>query len=79
MRWRFWIKSEVLGAGEQMRREHSAWLTDALLSRREYPQIPMRPVDDGGFDRLMQRPHGPDRAASWWAAAFQRIDRVEGR
>jgi hypothetical protein len=79
MRWRFWIRREVLEAGERMRQEHSAWLTDALLSERPYPQIPLRRVDEGGFDHLMQRPSGPERAASWWSAAFRRVDRVEGR
>ena len=79
MRWRFWIRREALEAGARMRQEHSAWLTDAVLSDRPYPKIPLRRVDEGGFDRLRERPNGPERAAAWWFAAFQRMDRAEGR
>jgi hypothetical protein len=75
--WRFWGKKEFEDAGEKARRIHGQWLTVALSSNRKYPSIPVRPVTQGGFDPLLSRPNGEARAAQWWDAAFQRMDRVE--
>ena len=77
--WRFWTRSEFVEAGERARREHARWLTDALSSNRPYPKIPLRAVRDGGFGPLLARSGGEELARSWWGAAFNRVDRIEGR
>ncbi|MDX2148395.1 MAG: hypothetical protein SFZ23_12815 [Planctomycetota bacterium] len=63
--------------GEVARRLHSAWLTAALASGRRFPRIPLRRVDAGGFDWLMSRPEGPQRAERWWKRALRRV-RTDG-
>ncbi len=63
-----------LSPGEVMRNEHSAWLTQALATRRDLPRIPVRPVEDGGFGKLMSLPNGADLAAKWWRVALDRFE-----
>jgi hypothetical protein len=63
-----------LSVGEMMRNAHSAWLTEALASKREYPRIPIRRVDEGGFSKLLARDNGEALAARWWDAALERVD-----
>jgi hypothetical protein len=60
--------------GEKARREHSAWLTKALAGTRRYPEIPVRPVPEGGFDELRHRPNGMKLAERWWRMALRRVD-----
>ncbi|MDX2130875.1 MAG: hypothetical protein SFY69_02335 [Planctomycetota bacterium] len=67
----------VLTSSELFRRQHSLWLTRALRSGREYPRIPIRSVNAGGFSRLMSRPGGPALAERWWARALDRVDDVD--
>ncbi|MBX3410612.1 MAG: hypothetical protein KF859_12090 [Phycisphaeraceae bacterium] len=75
--WRFWSRDEFLEAGERARLEHSEWLSRALRSGKNYPRIPVKPVVLGGFDRLMEKPGGPDLCAAWWQAAFNRVDHLD--
>jgi hypothetical protein len=53
---------------------HSRWLTRAVEGRREYPRIPLRRADQGGFDRMMSTPEGRERAERWWNIALERVD-----
>jgi hypothetical protein len=65
-------RDRLRDAGERARREHSAFLTQALRNRIgvRHPRIPTRRVDRGGFDRLMADPRGRDAADRWWSSAF---------
>lgn len=63
-----------LSVGEMMRNAHSAWLTEALASKREYPRIPVRRVDEGGFSKLLSMKNGEELAARWWDIALERVD-----
>ncbi len=76
MSWRF-NRSEVLDKGEEFRRLHGEWLTRALRSRRDYPRIPVRRVDEGGFDALRARTNGPSRARRWWDIVLDKLDPIE--
>ncbi len=77
--WRFWSKREFMEAGELARLVHSRWLSDALVSKKPYPRIPIKAVDEGGFAPLMSRPNGQARADLWWQRAFDKIDELDGR
>lgn len=61
----------------EFRRVHEEWLTRALRSRRDYPRIPTRRVDEGGFDAMMSRAEGQEHARLWWDRALDRLDPVE--
>lgn len=74
MRWN--KRSEVRTASERFRAQHSAWLTLAMLTGREYPRIPVRETEKGGFGPLRRRPGGLARAAGWWRAALIRVNEV---
>lgn len=78
MRWNFFNRRGLRGAGERFRLEHSRWLTHAVVTRHPYPRIPTRPVRDGGFDRMMRLEHGPERARRWWSLASDRVDSQGG-
>ena len=69
----------MVEAGALARRVHSEWLSRAMTCAEVYPRIPLRPVEQGGFEVLMSKAQGPQRAEQWWGAAFDRIDRVEGK
>jgi hypothetical protein len=56
------------------RRVHEVWLTRAVSSGKTYPRIPVKRVDQGGFDHLMARPGGREMADRWWSAALDRVD-----
>lgn len=62
--------------GEAMRRQHSVFLSNAILHNKQYPRIPTRAVtqDSDGFTQLMARKHGPDHAEKWWNLALERVD-----
>ena len=60
--------------GERARRLNSAFLTRALGESRDYPRIPRRREDEGGFDALRARANGAELAARWWAYALQRVE-----
>jgi hypothetical protein len=77
MLWGPTTHRRILSAGELFRRQHSLWLTRAMRSGREYPRIPIRAVDAGGWTRLMSRPGGPALAERWWARALDRVDDIE--
>lgn len=60
--------------GELARRQHEDWLTRALMTQREYPRIPIRRVDEGGFEAMMHRTDGPSKAQRWWDLALRRVN-----
>ena len=74
--WFPWRRKRLADAAERFKREHSMWLTKAMLSGREYPKIPTRPVERGGYDAMRTRPGGQNRAAQWWTGALSRVDEV---
>ena len=73
MRWDFWRKRDWRTVGQRYAAEHSAWLTRAVRLGNA-PRIPVKKVEEGGFDRMMARPGGEERASQWWGAAFERVD-----
>jgi len=77
--WNPFRQRRLLTAAERFRREHSLWLTRAMLTHRAYPRIPSRRVEAGGFEALRAREGGPGRAAAWWAAALTRVDDLPAR
>jgi hypothetical protein len=56
------------------RRMHERWLTRALSSGRAYPRLPIRRVDQGGFDAVRREPAARARADRWWELALDRVD-----
>ena len=74
MIWWPFRKRELESAAERMRREHSRFLTRAMLGGRRYPRIPSKRVASGGFDALRSREGGAERAGQWWSAALDRVD-----
>ncbi|MEL7474400.1 MAG: hypothetical protein AAGK04_13865 [Planctomycetota bacterium] len=75
MIWRKWFQRRRMEeAGARARREHAEWLTAAVVGRRDYPRIPTRRSDRGGFGPMMDRPDGSGRAAAWWSGALSRVD-----
>ncbi|MGD9789820.1 MAG: hypothetical protein AB7Q00_03860 [Phycisphaerales bacterium] len=60
--------------GSIARREHSEWLTRAITGQREFPRIPVRRVDRGGFAFLADLHSGLAWAARWWQAALRRVE-----
>ncbi len=56
------------------RRMHSRWLTQAIRAGSKVPRIPVRRVDEGGFDREMATPEGREWASAWWDEALSRPD-----
>jgi hypothetical protein len=60
-----------------MIREHSLWLTWAVErlagddeALEEFPWIPVRPVESGGFGEVTASPQGREWADGWWDSAF---------
>lgn len=76
MGWNPFRKRDRLEAGRRFRAQHSAWLTGAITSGRQYPSIPTRRVSDGGWAALMSRPGGSVRAERWWSLAFDEVDEI---
>ncbi len=62
--------------GEAMRRQHSVFLTNAILNNKQYPRIPTRIVNEcsNGFAEAMARKHGPEHAEKWWSLALERVE-----
>jgi len=60
---------------EQMIHETSAFLTWALSTNAAVPRIPIRRVDDGGFDMLMRMPGARQAVQRWWMRALDIMDR----
>jgi len=74
MRWVFRHDHQKLRTAAEVARElHSQWLTRALEQGLDRPRIPVRRVDEGGFDPLISRPGGKERAEAWWKAALDRV------
>lgn len=76
--WNPLRRRRLASAAERFRREHSLWLTRAMLTGTPYPRIPSRRVDAGGFDGLRRREGGPGRAERWWSAALTRVEGTPG-
>lgn len=82
MKWRFWRhwgKQELVEAGELARAVHSRWLSEAFASNKPYPRIPVRAVNQGGFNVLLSKPNGRALADRWWQLTFNKIDELDGR
>ncbi len=60
---------------ERMIHETSAFLTWALSSGAHLPRIPVRKVDDGGFDWMLRVPGAREAVTRWWLRAMDVIDR----
>ncbi len=81
MRWALFSDRDRADAAERFRREHEAWLTWAFASGAALPLIPLRRVEPGagqpggGFDPMMARGTGRQRAERWWTLALARVDR----
>ena len=56
------------------RRQHSRWLTRAIRAGAKVPRIPIRRVDEGGFDPLMASAEGREWARVWWEEALDSPD-----
>jgi len=69
---------DLMGPGERMRRYHQGWL-NRTLRRPDHEQeglrIPVRRVDQGGFDGMTSVPGGRERADQWWFEAFMQMER----
>jgi hypothetical protein len=65
---------DALTAGERARLLHSRWLTDAMRSGRPMPRIPLRRVEEGGWEELLARPKGRDVAERWWRRALRWVE-----
>lgn len=71
----FWkVRRGLPDPAALFRRVHEVWLTRAVSSGKPYPRIPVKRVDQGGFDRMMARPGGRETADRWWSAALGRVD-----
>ncbi len=59
---------------ERARREHSHWLTCAMADPARYwRRIPIRRVDQGGFDRLVATPAGRRWSDGWWSRTIEQV------
>jgi hypothetical protein len=78
---RFWSLGrglDLIDAGEKMRRFHERWLTKAVSRPGDVtPRIPVRRVDEGGYQTLLASPGGRERAEQWWYDAFALMDADE--
>jgi len=75
MLWNFFSRAHLQDKAVAFRRVHEQWLTNVLASGDDLPHIPVRRVEDGGFNDLRARPGGRPRADQWWATAFARLQR----
>ncbi len=65
---------DAMTAGERARLLHSRWLTQALRSDREFPRIPLRRVEEGGWETLLAKPKGRGVAERWWRRALRWVE-----
>jgi hypothetical protein len=68
----WWTERSREEAGERFRREHERWLEFVVSTGAPVPRIPVRRMDEGGFDALLARPRGREVARRWWELAFAR-------
>lgn len=57
--------------------ETNAFLTWALAKERNLPRIPRRPVADGGFARILDRPVARTVVRHWWGLTLQRLGKID--
>jgi hypothetical protein len=76
MAWRT-ARNDENPKGKLFRLIHEQWLNRALRSRIPYPRIPVRKVDEGGFDRVHRNADARAHADRWWALALDRVDSGE--
>ncbi len=69
-----WICSKFIDPGEAARQRHALWLTAALRSGLSVPEIPVRPVREGGFAPTMASPEGRAWAERWWSDTLSLSD-----
>ncbi len=65
---------EMEARAEAMRLFHSAWLTAALRRGARPPRIPTRPVEAGGWAKLMATPEGRAWVEEFWDGALNHPD-----
>lgn len=56
--------------------ETSAFLTWALRNNIEFPRVPTRPVDEGGFSQLLRRPGARAAVNRWWMRTLDLVGRL---
>lgn len=61
------------GGRKRMVQETGAFLTWALKHPDQVPGIPKRPVNAGGFDRLMRQPGARGAINRWWDAFLDKV------
>jgi hypothetical protein len=74
MLWRLFGSGDRPSHAEVFRRVHERWLTRALERAIRYPRIPIRRVDDGGFEDVRRSSSARARANRWWDLALERVD-----
>ena len=74
MRFPFFGHFSLDSVRERMIREHGSWLTEALRTRRDVPEIPVRKVSEGGFAGLSATEEGRRFARLWWETTLQKVD-----
>ncbi len=57
-----------------VRRTHGRWLTRALRAGFSAPRIPIRQLEQGGFESLLRSSEGRAWAEEWWEQALQTPD-----
>ncbi len=73
MLWQGTSLRELNRKAAAFRRVHERWLDRAIRSGMDLPRIPLRRVDQGGFDDLLARPRGREVAWRWWRRVFSRL------
>ena len=57
--------------------ETSAFLTWALAKERHLPRIPRRPVSQGGFGKLLDRPMAKVIVKHWWGRTLEKFGEAD--
>ncbi len=73
MLWSSHSRADQASKAQAFRRTHERWLTRAVAAATPAPRIPVRRVDDGGFDDLTATPRGREVAGRWWRMAFSKV------
>jgi len=72
MLWRRFNIGDLDAKAAAFRRTHERWLTRALRGEARAVRIPVRRVDEGGFDALRARRR--EAADRWWRRVLLRVD-----
>lgn len=63
-----------LTPSQKARLQHQRWLNRAMAGDTRALRIPVRRVDEGGFNHLRTIPGGRQWAEHWWTEAIDRAD-----